>query len=395
MPKTAWQIAPYYTGVSPWLRTDGSTVTPPAVETTPAQRRWRVVGQDASVTHDNLRQHVLQVMQNRARTEGTSLWIELLDPVREIGEHANLVLSSREAIKDFTFARSPKIKFTPRTNLPIAFEFVHRDYPIRAILWVVLLIDDAGHASVTTALTYRSTTTWPSFDNLGICRYRRDEWQDRYSCVDPLGALGGRVKFGNQRFPSLRSAVSRFLEVVGTLAAYGQVSIPDRRNVGAALTLQAARTNYSDGFYRELLEFIQVAPALERLRSHLDGIVSELNRLGIVTQHDTRHTLTKLAQGKLSELRVAITPQESDSVQEDGFDPYHKVVLDLTRGVALVTCLGPHLNDAAELWNVAKFKADLAGNTEALLAYAQAQTGPAERARLARVARERRINPPK
>lgn len=389
MSRTIWRPAPYYSRGT-WLMYDGSVRRAPMVETTPSQRRWRIAGTQTSVQKQDLPREIVVNMQAEAKRNGTEAWLEITDD-----EDAELRLHTRAMERVHTssgteidFTSSPKISFEANETIPIAFEFKHSLYPLRVIIWVVLRTDRSGNTNVSSGLTYRPGDPMTPQQHQIAC-YLGDEWATG-SPIKPssIGWTLGTERFGNNP----RKAAAHFLELLQQAQEVDTVTIPDGRDPSgnAVLEFEFTRTNYTQDFYRQVLDVVQSGPAMKRLAEHLDGIRHELSNLGLVVSQG-QFDLRSLLNGKLSELQVTVNPQDSDS---DGKDKFHTVHIDLARGVLVVSCTRHKLEEVAEQWNIAKFKAEVTGETDALLAYAQAYNDPGERARLRKIIRERTFTPP-
>lgn len=388
MGKTAWRPAPWF-GRGSWLFTDGTIEQAPTVETTPSQRRWRISGTDMSVQKYDLRDKIVAYMQNRARAAGTTLWMELTDDEdNDVALHEKVACGTHQK---FSFDKTPPVSLERGKILPIAFEFRHATYPLRAMIWVVLRTDAYGAASVSAGITYRAGDTMRAGDH-SVSLYNKDRgWALNQKFKPDLGFELTETRFGSRP----RQAAAKFVELLQQAQEVDTVQIPDGRDPKGRTTLefQFVRSNYTQDFYRQLLDIVQSGPAMERLAEHLKGIRRELSNLGLVAQDKDGFDLNALLNGKLSEFQVQLVPQEPSDTDKDGHgrDPHHKVHLDLAHGVFAVSCNRHDLEEVAEQWNIAKFKAEVTGETDALLAYAEAYNDPAERARIKKIVNERRL----
>lgn len=394
MSKTLWRPAPWY-GRGNWLFTDGTVEQGPTVETTSSQRRWRISGTDMSVQKYDLADKIVHYMRTRAHRVGADLWLEITDDDAELELHYRIATGKHN--QKLNFNETPKISFERNSSVPITFEFVHATYPLRVLLWVVLNTDTYGATSVASFLTYRPADTMTPSDHT-IRRYLlpKEDWVTGAQFKPPeIDWPLERTSFGTRP----RQAAAQFIELLQRAQEVDTVTIPDGRDSRRRATLEFTftRTNYTQDFYRQALDIVQSGPAMERLAEHLKGIRRELSNLGLVTQEKEGFDLSALLNGKLSEFQVQLIPQEPEDGKKGsnvGRDPHHKVHLDLARGVFAVSCNRHHLEEVAEQWNIAKFKAEMTGDTDVLLAYAEAYNEPAERARLRKIVNERRLPNP-
>jgi hypothetical protein len=392
MGKTQWRPAPYK-GKARWLCTDGSVLTSPIVETTPSQRRWRIQGTEISVPSYDLPGEIDGYMRRVAMAQGKTAWMELTeDESTDLTMHRRAFDGQHNGIQ---FDEPPTFKVATRSTTAIAFEFIGTEYPeLRAILWVSMAIDGNGNCAVGCAVTYRSSNPDDGHDHTVQRFADKTGWK---------GGSGNTVKgitwpLDTERFGSNpRKAASRFAELLRWATDVDTIGLPDHRERHKAglLEYKFTRTNYSPDLYRQLLGIVQSGPSMERLREHLVGIQKELANLGIVVSNKEGFNLTDLLAGKLSEFQVQMYPQETDDGDNGGIDQAHRVHLDLGRGIFVVSCDRHDLEEVAEQWNVAKFKAELTGEVPVMLAFAQAYNDQGERNRLQKIVRERKVTPPR
>lgn len=406
MAKTTWALAPYHERQQ-WLLTDGTIILSPDVETTTSQRRWRIAGSTDAASKADLDRLILAAIDRQAAAQGVKRWLRLFED--DENRHASVAVG---ASKKIDFNTVPPVKMGKNDKIIVAFEFVSAAYPaIRATLWITLVNNYSGATSVRSCFTYRVTNPEVG-DTAHILRYAEDDatgwtpapnmyrYDDNYrqleqaaNKIKPCDVPIETKHFGN----NTRGAIARFLELSKQASGLASVEIPDLRdpwNV-ASMTLTASRTNYSNALYRDVLDMVQVAPAMDRLHEHLQGVATELTRLGLVANVKDKFDLKALLAGKLSELQCTIKPNEVTDDRNEGIDPVHTVTLDLSKGTFVVNCAkSHHLDDTAAAWEVAKFKAEISGETDVLLAYARAFNKPAEQARLRKIMKEREITLP-
>lgn len=387
---TVWSVAPYFPRAE-YLLQDGNVVQAPPVETTSSNRRWRIQGTTMSVVRGEIGDKIADHVRMRAHSMGTDLWMKLCSDEQDLKEHyshattgAGVAESGNSAYLD---APVPWVSQRGK-NVPVAFEFKHPTYPLRAILWVIFTVNYNHSLQVSTLVTCRGGD--PREPNT-LARLawtpRTARRYDKPVAADAPTVAGLTIE--KVQFTHTRKAVSYFLELLLKAQDIDTVELPDRRLHGGTLTYEFSRTNYSQDLYRELVDKVQEGPALARLADALKVVRQELSTLGVV---NGAFDAEDILNGNLHEIRLNIMPHEDEDLTVGGIDPTHNLVIDLAKGICFVECSAKNLEDVAEQWNVAKFKAELTGQVDELLAYAEAYNMASEQKRLRKIIKQRALD---
>lgn len=386
---TRWSAAPYQDRPT-WMMTDGSLIECPMIETTPSQRRWRVQGTTDSVSKHDLPDAIRRYMSTVAAQQGKQAWLETDNPSMDLSLHR--MASGTAHHFELNFDEHPKMSFDSNTMTPIAFQFTSSEYPqLTAILWVILAVSRGSSTTVTTTVTFRPTDPTDGATHT----------HQRYLAYEAGVFPGIDFPLEVKRFgANPRKGAEWFAEIVRHAADIDAITLPDGRGsddgYDSGITYTFTATNYSNDVYRDALELVQAGPALERLNHLLRQVRAELRNLGIVANLKDSFDVNKLLNGKLSELALELEPQdELDANNDKGLDPHHTITMDLANGVFTTSCSRQHLEDVAAAWEVAKFKADISGEKDVLLAYAEAFNMRSEQDRLRKVILQRRVSKPK
>lgn len=354
-----------------------------------------------SVAESDLNHALRQAVDNHARTKGTRVWMRALDDTARRS-------SLQDAAGHGWFMDTPSsTTFGKKGGAnSVWFEFVNDKHPsISAVLFVTWQMGYNELAVVTSGMAYQNTLPgadefqeytgeWdPTPNDYAFRIFRSDlDWD-----VQPTGGVG---EFGTWGGLTYRRGVAKFLELLRAFAGLSQVTIPDLRKVDVAdrkfgygkLTLNLVDSNFDKRLYSELLEQVQGESVIERLKGHLDGVARELRNLGLVVKPSAN--LNALTRAKPSDLPVTLTVVPDHDVNAAGLpthDGIHELHIDLLRATMTVSCTREISGDMVQAWEVARFKAELTGEEDVLLAYAKAYNNPRERARIECVKRAKDV----
>lgn len=357
-----------------------------------------------SVTETELGPALRQAVDNQARTRGTKIWMRALG---QDDRRANFTTSSRGWFMETPDSAAFGKKYSTQS---VWFEFVHRQHPtISAVLFLTWKMQYDERVSIASVMAYQNTlpggdnfqeytNQWePVPEELRSSGTARNKLRARLDSLHPTDGLG---EFGAWNHLTYRQGVAKFLEILRAFAGVSQVTIPDLRGVdldrGKAdfgkLTLNLADSNFDKRLYSELLDHVQGESVIERLKEHLDGVARELRNLGLVVRPTAN--LATLTKASPSDLPVRLTVRPDDDIDSNGAptrDAEHELHIDLLRGTLTVSCSRDIGEDVLQAWEVARFKAELTGEEDVLLAYAKAFNDPAKRARIERVTRAKNV----
>lgn len=419
MAATSWSPAPWISKQE-WLLADGSVVVSPDLEESVSGRRVRVAGRTDSVSKKKVGVLIYNTIKEIADQRGTTVWLRLI-PKNEIA--ARHWSSSPDTLHPYdpwdrhsTLHVTDDSTNTHNAQTSAVWEFQAENCPgLKAYLWLILGTHGySEHAyNVRACLTYQST--WPydytpdedgdmpeppvfaiQGDNQWIVS-SRNSWESqarsRYEDINqgpakhkPLGdiPMGMRNHQGN-----IRQAVIDFVERAQAITnTIDHIEIPSFADPGKVemLTYKLTRSTWTRSLYRECVDFVQAEPAIEQVKAAVASLTKAVRRLGFVVETTPgADDFAKVLSGNLTELDITLRPDlAADKSGQVLQDSKHVIHVDAATGSMTVQCL--HENtDALQAWEVAKFKAEVTGETEALLAYAQAWNNPQEKARLARI----------
>lgn len=377
-PKTTWLPAPTYGRTTPqqWLFTDGTIYKHPPLEQSASGRRIRFQGETKSFgvnqTYDEIRRRV----ENEATSRGVNIW-------REIPENPEQNLLNRRGVDINTPAVVNEEGLGKGGGKALGWLFHDATTQMYASIVVEYSTSWNGTTTITTFLSYYSTLPgdginpyhrqkiqFPINIGLGHPHYKEiTDWIQGHQDDQENLPL---IQWGARQHQNQRAALIDVFKTARTIDELDGVYIPDLRDPANPTWLKLDRvgTNYNQDFDRTLTDRINTGPALDELKQAVDGVLVALRKLGIVVEDLPDKAYAQAMSGDLTEF-VANLQADRDEVAKD---PYHKVVLNLATGTVAVGCMhdGAKQDEVATAYQNAKFMAELKGEGDEFLAYAQA-----------------------
>lgn len=405
MPTTIWSPAPYI-AKQEWLLADGSIVVSPDFETTTSGRRVRIVGTTVSAGNKQVDSLIAAAIDTVAKQRGTEKLQRIFPPEIEQAQRGSVV-----GIPAETFRQAASLHINQDTanaygSTHLLWDFEAVDLPLAASVFVTLE-QRSTRCTVSTKVSWRATGAaeaalaipiYYHHDSsnmyLGSLYRHSQEFIQFEAEVAKRGGLIPGIKLDNRQFQGqFRHAVVEFAERAKAADGLDEISLPDLRNPSqpAFITFKRKASNYSASVHNELLAMVQTGPLLERIKNSYTDLVNAMSQLGVVlTTRPGDTEFAKAAAGDLTQLKVVCQPTEDINVMQNGVDHNHTVTIDLATGSVIVNCShATGLDEISEAWDIAKFKADLTGEVDILLAYAQAYRNPKEQARIKKIIEQR------
>lgn len=404
MANTTWTSAPWLSGQT-WLLKDNTVVVTPEVEESGSGRRVRLKGEKKSAPKGDMHTLLRDAIVDIAKQRGTEPWVQLFTPEEVVSSHAYAVQSvGRVTVR---YDTPPSLHFLDEEratkrgcNTSVAFEFESIEVPgVTATVWVQVANGDSYYSSteVRSGITYRfmhegnpanAVSFWDDGDNVWSTPFSRydssdaaetaNEWLRQF---DPTPG----VEYVNHSANNARQAVIQALGIIKAVSDLDEINIPvwRDRSVPSAMKFKFKRTNFTNALYQQMLEFVQTKPTMERIKANWEAIRADLASLGIVTSdHDSGRNRDEdqfrklVEQASGSELVCHMIPkvigeEEADTGStEIKDDPNHQVSIDLASGTIVVSCFG-HDEETLNQWNFTRFQAELKGELDAFLGFAQ------------------------
>jgi hypothetical protein len=403
---TVWSPAPYIEKEE-WLLADGSIVTSPDFESTSSGRRVRIAGTTVSAGSKQIHELVSAAIEKVAADKGTQKLLRIYPLDQEQMYRASVV-----SLDSTIFKKSVSIgDLEPHgySEHVLFWDFEAVDLPIYASVFVLLKQHGAAF-SVATRVAWRSTLSTESGcaychhdgSNLYLSSLYRhsQEFRDFETAINSRGGLIPGIALDQKPHSSqFRRAIVDFATRGKSIDELEEIHLPDLRDPSkqAFLKFKRKASNYSGSTHNELLTLVQTGPLIDKIKNSYTDLVSAMKSLGVVVTTEIGDTeFAKAAAGDLAQLRVTLAANEDADIPNPSFrgqagvDPAHTVTLDLSTGTVVVSCSHKTgLEEVAEAWNIAKFKAEVVGETDVLLEYAQAYKFPKEQARLRKIIEQR------
>jgi hypothetical protein len=407
MAQTVWSPAPYISKQE-WLLADGTVVTSPEFEATSSGRRVRVAGTKESIGSRQVETLIQASIDKIANERGTHRLVRIF-PEEETDQTAATNVSAPDTV--FTDAvtlhllnEQQAAKDRGRTVAVWKYRDAQHS-PVVAYVFVTLEQRYNDTYQVHTHLVWRDTRpTYASTNSLLVADGSYIQGNDMYRYGDPHQKLQERLNNGLLPFTlgsknyggQMRTAVVKFAEQSRLVDQFDELSVPDSANPKVSRTFKRVASNYSAAFNAELLDFVQTGPVLERIKENYDQLLQDFKTLGIVvTERIDGGDLAQAIHGNLTKIQATVRTNEDENEGEEGsnIDPHHTVAFDFATGTVVVNCGHSHdLDETAQAWEIAKFKAEMTGEVDALLEYARAYRDPKEQARLRKIIKQRKID---
>lgn len=406
MASTVWSPAPYISKQE-WLLADGTVVTSPEFEATTSGRRVRVAGTNESIGSKQVETLIQASIDKIAQDRGTTRLLRIF-PEHETDITAANNVSAPETV--FTDAVTLHLLNEQqlredRGRTVAVWKYRDENYsPIVAYAFVTLEQRYNDTYQIHTHLVWRDTRpTMSAVNSLLISEGSYITGNDMYRYGDVHQTLHERLvsgilpfTLGTKNYGSqMRTAVVKFAEQARLIDQYDEIHIPDTANPKVTRTFKRVASNYSAAFNAELLEFVQTGPVLERIKENYDQLLQDFKTLGIVTmERIDGGDLAQAIHGNLTKIAATVRANEDeDESDNNGIDPHHTVAFDFATGTVVVNCGHSHdLDETAQAWEIAKFKAEMVGEVDVLLEYARAYRDPKEQQRLKKIIKQRKVN---
>lgn len=404
MATTVWSPAPYISKQE-WLLADGSVVTSPEFETTSSGRRVRVAGTTNSIGSRQVETLIQASIDQIAQERGTTRLLRIF-PEQDTDEAAaSNVGAPASVFQDaVTLHLLNEQQASSRGGRTVAvWKYRDRDLsPIVAYVFVSLEQRYNDTYMVHTQLVWRDTrANWAQQNSLLTTEGTYIQGLDMYRYSDEHQKIMERLpsllpfKLGDQNYQGqMRTAVVKFAEQCRQIDQWDEISIPDTAAPGRnTRVFKRSASNYSAAFNAELLDFVQTGPVLERIKDNYEQLLRDFKTLGVVvTERIDGGDLAQAIHGNLTKIHATVRANE-DEETGDTIDPHHTVAFDFATGTVVVNCGHTHdLDETAQAWEIAKFKAEMTGELDVLLEYARAYRDPKEQARLKKIIKQRKID---
>lgn len=376
----------------------------PDLEVTTSGRRVRIAGTTLSTGSKQVETLIQNAIDEVAKDRGTQRWMRVF-PDDEINEvMANRVGQTKESL--FNVAKvhynDPANANTYHTNTLLVWHLKSKDAPITGFL-TLNLMQRNSRMDIIPSLVWRSTNpkdghsigavnSWHNnYLNIGEGMSR---WSEEFKKTEDLfrehiGIDISTYQYSNQ----MRAAINKFLGMAKDINNREHLTVfqMDQDDKPSTFDMEIVATNFTASVQRELLDYVQTGPLLDRIKTSYEDLVTSLNALGITYQsRPGDNEFGRAISGDLSALRLTLGAIEDTEQETSGIDHGHNVVLDFATGSLIVNC--SHKNDQSEIseaWEIARFKASLTGEEDILLEYAKAYRNPKEQARLMRIIKQR------
>ena len=389
---------------SHWLCADGSTITEPRVEKTPAGRRVRIHGDDESHSQHELNNILYRWVYQQARRKGTAPVLNLqCDPNDENAREELIGLQAVGSINSY-FDRLRQVdSFTPFTSndtgSTAAWVFRHASLPLFAA--VAMRVDLSGsHSppSVTYKVGFPNLTQGsaerhsnsPSYHS----RHRpnnvlhgsedrtqalarqllvQEEFVERV--VEILDSNG--VAWGKHTYPNNEAVMADAIRGYRHIDSLSTLSLPDYRKVKpevddsslGSFTFRFEEAAQPESYLAEMQEYAEMLAPANAIVDAWTTIRNELARRGISVNGKKERDVLELLTGTSDELAVELAPINR-LAGKFAHDSKHRVTLNLIKGVVHVGCDHQHDQNADVLaFELAKERAAITGETDLLEAF--------------------------
>lgn len=405
MAATTWSPAPYI-GKQEWLLQDGSIVTSPDFEATSSGRRVRVVGTQTSVGSRQVNDLIAAAIDSVATERGTKRWMRLFDKTVEEDQRA-----SAAGLTGSVFREAVNLHVTdPSQNAygstTLVWDFEAPGLPLCATVFLTFAQRGASRHDVSTKVVWRDTQvtqnnevpSYNTYDGSTLNLNNLYRYSDEYRAVEEAvnkagGILAGHTLPARAHSGQFRQAVTDFATRAKALDDLDEITLPDMRDSTKPqfLTFKRKASNYNATIHNDIVALVQTGPLLEQIKNSYLELVGAMSRLGVVFKNKPGdNEFARAAAGDLTTLRAVIEPCEDVTESHGGTDHNHTVTLDFASGSVIVNCgHTTGMDEIAEAWDIAKFKAEVVGEVDILLEYAKAYRNPKEQARIRKIIEQR------
>lgn len=364
----AWR--PYVYPSGEWLLCDGSLVSAPAMEQSPAGRRVRVAGDKKSFHWGDVDRVVTKAIEDMAALRGTTVWCNVTD-------------IPKQGDTELHFLKDQSWKGTT-----VWWSFKHPDYPIEAVINLHVTLKYGSRVEVgATMETTRLNPQWAIRG--GTSRWTGTDWNN----LTPNNSVMSRVQelmrdhppafmkgmngfFGDHEYDGARRAVKEFLACLDKFDNLLSVQIPDiDGNLVGWIDLPLHNTNVTGELVTELRDFLDSASTIGDVVKAYNEFRSAMIRLGFTLPETDEDDLLNALQMDSKSAYVAVGQPYDAHGNLDPDEPIrdhlHTIYLHLSTGTIMVSCDKTDTRDmAAQAWEEACTVASLTGQTDDLLKFA-------------------------
>lgn len=362
-----------------WLCVDGSIINEPPHYRSAGGRKIKINLDGESWERHHLSDALASTAVEIASRRGTKVWMPLGprdNPKQEV--QSQMVGDHRAKDKaELHYLHGDAKEWRLATRL--YWRFKHPTLPIWSSITVLVTGD--GGPSITTMYGYyhtRGSASYAAWVNV-------ESWDDLETV---RGGHAGQVRempaprpdwmdeihLGRERFPTVRAAVTRLGELVRQLNGIEEIASPDLRpDISHTLYSWLPTVFYDTNVTSDLLDDIQLyvegEPLVEEMSSVYARLQELMRRIGIsLPARNTNDFMRAVAGGDA--FRIPVGPLADKA----GDDAVHALHVDLVTGAFVVECSVRHEvnEETATAWEVAKFRAEMTGELDELLAYARA-----------------------
>lgn len=405
---TVWSPAPYI-GKQEWLLQDGSIVTSPDFEATSSGRRVRIVGTQTSVGSRQAQDLVAASIDQIATERGTKRWMRIFDTDTEVAHRASTAGVMADVFKTKAVLHVNQDTQSAHGQTTLVWDFEAVGVPALAASVFIIFDQRSSRNTVFTKVCWRATNPvqnneYPAHylwdgSNLSldtIYRYSDEQRVAEAAVVAAGGMLPGHeveAKGFNNQF---RQAIVHFAERAKAMDNVEEIELLDMTDPANPTMRKFKRraSNYSASLHNEILALVQTGPLVEQIKRSYTDLVNAMKQLGVVVHKQPGdNEFARAANGDFAALTTQIgAVDDMDANHQNGIDHAHTVNIDFTTGSVIVNCshtTSGGLDEVAEAWNIAKFKAEVVGEKDILLAYAEAYKTPKEQARIKKIIEQR------
>lgn len=421
MTQTIWVPAPDIEAQT-WLLKDGTVVTTPPFERTATNKRIRVAGTTKSMGTRQYSTLVDAAIKAIATQRGSEPWVRVFS-----AEKIQADAMSTGGLGDFneTFSSALSLHLlrpnednymASRDHSTAWWRFKAKGLPLYA--WVFVdLRNNYNNINVMTKVVWRSTQPDPDAETVettpAFAQYENERWTrtlTNMSYYSPTTRavdnwLAGAVPWPNvdsderpevisrRHGTSIRNAVHGMSVSCERVNNLEEIQLPDLRDPDNPdwLTYELEQTNYSASFATELRDYVQTGPIMERIKERYEGLLNDLQLLGVVLKERPEATAYQRAvDGDFEGLAVEINPH----IDAQDVDHLHSVYLNFATGTIYVACQDHSATqDAKAQWEIDKFTLEATGQMSEFLAYARAFHERISRKQAKKVSEARKFDP--
>lgn len=382
-----------------YLMDNGTVGTPPAMERTVSTRpRYRFIGENESYGSRQIEDAIITKLESMTSAKV----IVKHFPVEEIREQvaSSVGAGTYEALRTARadIARLPQVlgeRYSSwQTNLWWRYE--HETLPVEMFI-VAQVSAHYGAMTQRTVLSGRVLhpidrdvigvgntlgTNWPGPTELDYNKHNYRMINAQISGLGPEKANPGLV-LTQLRENSLRVFAAAHAKSLRELNQLTELRVPyypegDQGSRVEFLTLKLVETNYTSEYAASLADFLSQSTAVEKVIKAHQELVGALREAGFVLPEQLEgDSLSALLSGRSRGATVMATAEDKSN-DEIVPDPDHQVRIDLLTGTVVVDCQNHNhprfrqqLAEASQLWEVARFQAQVTGEEEELVVFAR------------------------